>query len=53
MVIFFFCDFSVFKFFGLFLPSEKHIKHFKIVCSHTFIKSYAKLVIKFINAETV
>ena len=53
IIIFFFCDFSVLKFFGLFLPSGKHIKHFKIVCSHTLIKAYAKFVIKFINTETV
>lgn len=53
VIVFFFCDFSIFKFFGLLLPSGKHIKHCKIVCAHTFIKAYAKLVIKFTNTETV
>ena len=53
IIIFFFCDFPVLKLFGLFLPSGKHIKHCKIVCAHTFIKSYAKLVIKFINTKAI
>lgn len=38
VIVFLFCDFSVLKLFGLFLPSGKHVKHCKIVFSIPLLK---------------
>lgn len=49
MVVFLFCNFTVFVFLGLFFPRREHLKHRYVICTHSFIQMQTHFSVKLSN----